>query len=215
MTIRLFSSALLGVLISLALYWLMSSMVMDSGRGLGQTSPTKMVEFVRLKRETAPQTEQRRQPPPKPKTVDRPPPLAMTAAQARTPSPAELPAYDIPNLDIPLRLDRFGASALTGIGVDVGPGPATSGEIIPLVRIAPKYPMRAQMRRIEGWVKVLFVITETGAVRDVEVIESQPAGVFDRAAVDAIEKWKFKPKEVSGEAVPQRAAQVLEFKLNK
>jgi protein TonB len=90
-----------------------------------------------------------------------------------------------------------------------------STNVIPLVRIPPRYPMRAARRKIEGWVKVEFTITETGAVKDALVVESQPGDIFNSSALDAIRKWKFKPKIIDGETFEQRAVQILQFKLKK
>jgi len=85
--------------------------------------------------------------------------------------------------------------------------------VVPLLRVPPKYPMRAANRHIEGWVKIEFTITTTGTVTDAVVVDAQPADVFNDTALDAIKKWKFKEKIVNGVAVTQRAVQILQFKL--
>lgn len=53
------------------------------------------------------------------------------------------------------------------------------------------YPRRAQKRGIEGYASVKFTITEKGEIKDIEVIESEPKGVFDRAALKATSQYKF------------------------
>ena len=63
------------------------------------------------------------------------------------------------------------------------------------------YPRRAQTRGIEGYVLLEFVVTKTGAVRDPVVIESKPSGIFDRAAMNAALKFKYKPKVMNGTAI--------------
>ena len=65
----------------------------------------------------------------------------------------------------------------------------------------------------EGWVKLEFTITETGTVKDPRVIDSQPPRIFNREAIRAILKWKFKPRVVDGVAVERRATQTIDFKL--
>ncbi|MDD5460796.1 MAG: energy transducer TonB [Methylococcales bacterium] len=87
--------------------------------------------------------------------------------------------------------------------------------VVPLVRVPPKYPARAARRHIEGWVKVEFTITTDGSVADAVVISSEPESIFDDAALTAISKWEFKEKIVGGVAVPQRAVQKLQFKLQQ
>ena len=86
---------------------------------------------------------------------------------------------------------------------------------VPLVRVPPKYPARAARRHIEGWVKVEFTIQTDGSVDNAVVVASSPEAVFDDAALTAIGKWKFKEKIVNGIAVPQRALQKLQFKLEQ
>ena len=68
-------------------------------------------------------------------------------------------------------------------------------------------------RHIEGWVKVEFTIQTDGSVDNAVVVSSEPENIFDDAALTAISKWKFKEKMVNGVAVPQRAVQRLQFKL--
>ena len=64
-------------------------------------------------------------------------------------------------------------------------------------------------------VKVAFTITKEGRVANPRVLSSNPVGVFDKAALRAIKKWKFNPKMVDGQAVEQTAAQEITFRLSK
>lgn len=106
---------------------------------------------------------------------------------------------------------RFNPSLLGGVTIGV----QRSGALIPLVRIPPRYPMRASNRRIEGWVKLEFTITEVGTVADAVVVQANPRGVFDNSALQAIKRWKFKPQIVNGKPTAIRADQLLEFKLER
>jgi protein TonB len=79
----------------------------------------------------------------------------------------------------------------------------------------PKYPIDAARNGVEGWVKLVFSIDSSGQVKDVEVIDSQPKRTFDRAAKQALKKWKYKPQVIDGEAVIRQGLQVvLDFKLD-
>jgi protein TonB len=80
-------------------------------------------------------------------------------------------------------------------------------------KTTPKYPKRAQNRRQQGWVKIQFIITASGQVKSPFVVSSKPSHVFDKAALKAIRRWKFKAKRVNGQAVAQRAVQTIKFKL--
>ena len=206
---RLFPPLLLGLVVSLGLFWLMHMMITNNQHGIIATDNLQMVEFIRLKRETKIQAKDRKipdEPPPKKRP---PPPKMMTQSNVVQ---NEITNIDIPNLDIPLQSSRFGGSLIDGVQIGLG---GISTNVIPLVRIPPRYPMRASSRRIEGWVKVEFTITETGTVKDAIVKAAQPEKIFDKAALRAIVKWKFKPKVIDGEAFEQRASQVIEFRLSR
>ena len=71
----------------------------------------------------------------------------------------------------------------------------------PIVRVAPVYPRRAQTRGITGFCIVDFTVTEGGTVTDVQPIDCEPSGVFERASVKAAEKFRYSPPVVDGIAV--------------
>ena len=73
----------------------------------------------------------------------------------------------------------------------------------PIVRIPPQYPQNALNNGIEGWVLVEFTISTMGTVEDVKVIDADPPGVFERAVLRAIKRWKYQPKIVNEQPVAQ------------
>ncbi|HEY5807774.1 MAG TPA: TonB family protein [Povalibacter sp.] len=75
------------------------------------------------------------------------------------------------------------------------------------------YPPDARRREIEGWVELEFVVATDGSVDEVIVRNSQPAGTFDRAATDAIRRWRFEPVLRDGAPVAQRAQLRMQFSL--
>lgn len=74
-------------------------------------------------------------------------------------------------------------------------------EMLPQRLITPPYPEAALEQGIEGHVIVRFTVTETGAVQDVVVDESEPPGVFDQEALRAAQRLRFEPRIVIGGAV--------------
>ena len=186
-------------------------MISNNQQDFKKTSNIQMTEFVRLKRETKLETK-KRDIPDEPPPEKRPPPPKMQMQQVNV-NQTTAPKMDMPNLDIPLQTDKFSNSLLGGLQVNKGVGISTN--VIPLVRIQPRYPMRARNRRIEGWVKVKFTITKQGTVKDPVVVDSQPSKIFNRAALQAIKRWKFKAKIIGGEAFEQQALQTLQFTLKK
>jgi protein TonB len=87
-------------------------------------------------------------------------------------------------------------------------------ELIPLVRIQPSYPRQALRDGISGQVVFEVIINPDGTVKSARPIKSQPRGVFEAAAMNAILKWKFKPKIEDGKAVETKGIQPIDFKLD-
>jgi protein TonB len=77
------------------------------------------------------------------------------------------------------------------------------GSALVLRQVNPVYPGSALNRGIEGFVMVEFDINPIGAVVDPRVLYAEPERIFDRAALSAITKWRFKPKVEKGEEVFQ------------
>jgi protein TonB len=86
----------------------------------------------------------------------------------------------------------------------------------PVVRVNPKYPMSALRNGIQGWVKLAFDISEIGEVINVKVLDSKPKRVFDKAAKQALRKWKYRAKSVDGKQVQQQNFTVqLDFNMEQ
>ena len=79
--------------------------------------------------------------------------------------------------------------------------------------VEPVYPPQAMRDRVEGWVLLEFTITETGSVRDIVVVDSQPSGVFDAAAAEALADWKYRPRITDGRPVAHRSNVTMRFDL--
>ena len=70
----------------------------------------------------------------------------------------------------------------------------------PLVTVAPVYPARAKSRGQEGYVNLQFTVTAAGTVQD-PVVDYSTSSLFERPAVAAVLKYKYRPRVVDGTAV--------------
>jgi periplasmic protein TonB len=79
---------------------------------------------------------------------------------------------------------------------------AGDGAPIPmkLVDVLPTYPPLARHARIEGVVVLDATIDEMGQVVDVRVLRS--IALLDRAAIEAVRRWRYAPAMVNGQATP-------------
>ncbi|MBL4836655.1 MAG: TonB family protein [Kordiimonadaceae bacterium] len=92
----------------------------------------------------------------------------------------------------------------------------TDGERIPLVRVKPSYPSRALSLNIEGWVILQFDIDQYGTVVNPIVLEAEPAGIFNKAAVKALRRFKYKPAVIDGQPKPSYGIQLrMAFNIGK
>ena len=82
-----------------------------------------------------------------------------------------------------------------------------------MVRISPRYPRKALLEGREGYVIVELLVDESGNVLSAKIREASPSTVFNAAAIQAVLKWKFKPRVSGGVAVKQRGLTTIEFTL--
>jgi protein TonB len=78
-------------------------------------------------------------------------------------------------------------------------------------RVNPEYPSIAVSGKIEGVVILEATVDERGAVEDVRVLRSHP--LLDRAAVDAVKQWRYKPLQLNGRATPFILTVTVSFNL--
>ncbi len=84
---------------------------------------------------------------------------------------------------------------------------STGGALVKQVMVPPIYPGRQLARGIEGYVDLRFDVTEYGATQNIQVMSSEPVGVFDDAAVKAVKRWRYRPRMEEGVPVSSQNIQ--------
>lgn len=146
---------------------------------------------------------------------------ATLAASMR--EPVASPAVPVVTTRTPATLAAAAAAVQRAEPAPIAPAPAVATQAPPaatpapvaaralprlLSDAAPRYPLAAQNRRIEGSVLVAFTIQPDGQVSDARPLSAQPAGVFEEAALAAAARWRF---EATGERVS--TTRTLTFRL--
>ena len=200
MFIRLGLSTIVGVVVTLGLFYLMQYLIQGADSALTDDKIGNLVDFVRVKQDQQLETKQRK--PKKPPPPDEPPP-------------------DVPPQNFNVAVDSAGfnmSNVDLSVSVDVGGGGfgISDGEYLPIVKVQPQYPRRGLSRGLAGYVIVEFTVTAQGTVKDPFVVENcghipnarspvdcvdKPNSVFDSAAVKAALKFKYKPKVIDGNPV--------------
>jgi TonB family protein len=89
------------------------------------------------------------------------------------------------------------------------------GDVLPpkvLTKVDPKYPKKARKAKLNGTVVLSLIITEAGTPQDIKVKKSlEPS--LDRAAIEAVTKWRFQPSTKAGSPVAVNATIEVNFRL--
>jgi protein TonB len=191
--IRLPVAFLLGLLFTGGVFWGLW-MAIHGPLGALELKPAVRIEFTRLRHDTEAER-QRDEKITREKPVQTPDMPHISASSSSAPSDSV--SMLNPNVDT--------RGAMQNMKISAG----SDRDIVPLVRIPPDYPARAQQRGIEGWVLVEFTITPSGTVQDPKVLDADPKGLFEDAALKSISRWKYNPKVENGVAVERRGIRVV------
>lgn len=205
---RLMLAAPVAVVMAFAVFSFMAWMVDNGNRKPPASKPALSFNMVMVEHEQDVQR-RHRSVPEKPKMPEAPKQSPVSDVSSADVSPMNsiesLPAL---GLDTSIHGLAIDAPTFGDFGVNQ--------QAMPITRVEPVYPARAQKRRIEGFVSLRFTIDKTGRPTDIEVVDSEPKRIFDREAVRALGKWKYQPQIIDGKAVEQPGQTVkVEFKLAK
>jgi len=149
--LRYLSALILGVLISLGLFFLMQSLIDSGEQNKNASSEGQIMEFIRIREDETLSIKDRRKPQ-KPKPPKEPPPPPKLIVEKQVKPTMNRIKIEIPNIDLP---------SLAGGGPFLGNwagNPLAEGDVLPIVRIDPQWPREALIEGIEGYVVVEVTI---------------------------------------------------------
>ena len=192
-------AGLTGVVVTFALLWLMQILIATGKDAVTTKRDFRFVDFVRVRRDEVLNLDEQK--PDKPPEPEQPPP--------DTPPPQVDPLDTSNTVDIGI--------GRMGINLDPTRGnfAVVDGDYLPIVKVAPIYPRRAQTRGLEGYCLLEFTVTRTGTVRDARAIECS-SSLFERASVNAAAKFKYKPRVVDGQEIEVPGVQhIIRFEMEE
>jgi len=181
---RLFIGALLAVPVAGGLFFIMQYLIAMADPKIDDSKQRRLADIHMPEREI--ETNLKEQKPDKVDDPEEPP-----------------PDLDTPDVDMDMDVEVVNLAPAAQVDVSISSsGMATGdGEYLPIVKVAPIYPRRAQTRGISGYCIVEYTVTASGAIRDPVAVDCDPAGVFEKASVKASLKFKYKPRVVDGVAI--------------
>lgn len=161
------------------------------------------------------------------KTAKQPPKVEKPKPKPK-PKPKAQPKAPLPDLGamlggLAMNIPEFatgdiigdGRSLLGDVAADAAMSEGTVDTKPRVISRAPlEYPSEAAKKRIKGYVIVNLLIGKDGSVELAKVIASNPAGVFDQAALRGVRSWRFAPAKYKGNPVKVWAKQKVRFDLN-
>jgi protein TonB len=185
--LRILVGICMGALVALFLAWFMHYLIQSSDAMLANVDRVQMLDFVRLKREES--VERKDRTPERPKLTETP----------------EVPPMPQSKMDASGQLLAISAMP-TDSSVDIGRGGlgfgAGEGDYLPIVKVAPIFPLRALAQGIFGECMVRYTVTSVGTVKNVEVLKKRCTSVlFYRPSIEAAKRFKYKPRVIDGVAV--------------
>jgi protein TonB len=181
---RLFLGALLALPVAGGLFFIMQYLIAMADPKIDDSKQRRLADIHMPEREI--ETNLKEQKPDKVDDPEEPP-----------------PDLDTPDVDMDMDVEVVNVAPTAQVDVSISSsGMATGdGEYLPIVKVAPIYPRRAQSRGITGYCIVEYTVTTSGAIRDPKAVDCDPAGVFENASVKASLKFKYKPRVVDGVAI--------------
>ena len=180
-----------GVIITFTLLWIMQVLIATGKKAVVDEADFALGDFIRVKKEEIVKRDEDE--PEKPPEVEEPPP--------------DTPELQTDSLDTSQAINIGGPSGRIQLGgLEGGRVGLGDGDYLPIVKVAPIYPRRAQTRGLEGQCLIEFTVTETGTVKDAFAIECS-SGLFERASINAALKFKYKPRVIDGVAQEVKGVQ--------
>jgi protein TonB len=176
--------ALLALPVAGGLFFIMQYLIATADPKIDDTKQCKLADILMPEREI--ETNLKEQKPDKVEDPEEPPP--------------DLDTPDV-DMDMDVEVVNIAPSAKVDLAISTTGMSTGDGEYLPIVKVAPIYPRRAQSRGITGYCIVEYTVTSSGAIRDPKAVDCQPSGVFEDASVKASTKFKYKPRVVDGVAI--------------
>ena len=180
---RLIMGAILAIPVAGGLFFIMQYLIASATPDIDDSKQTRIADIHMPDTEIETNIEEKVE---KPDEPEQPPPDMST-----------------PDVEMDMSMDVVNTAPQADVSIEINSTGMSSGdgEYLPIVKVAPIYPRRAQTRGISGYCIVEYTVTKSGAISNPVAVDCVPSGVFDKASVKAAAKFKYKPRVVDGEPI--------------
>ncbi|MHC9509809.1 energy transducer TonB [Kangiella sp. M94] len=200
---KIITASFIGLIVTAVLLLLMSQLI--SSEHEVQERPDRVAI------DNTPLPPEKTDPRPRPQEPQ-PPAVAPSAGDAVPIRPSTVDTVEIPTVDF----EPVETNFTTPIGAPGTPEFLDSRSALPLYQAQPNYPVGPASQGIEGWVLLQYDVDSSGSLSNIKVVDAQPRRTFDREAIAALKKWKFRPAMDNGNPVSVKGQTVkIEFNLEQ
>jgi len=173
--------------VAVSLLWVMQFLIATGKDAISNTKRPHFMDFVRVERDQSVERKDRKPKKP-PAPEEQPPDLPQPQQEQVNPSAESIYVA-------PVGIDGGAMDIASSFGLE-----ASDGEYLPIVKVAPIYPRRAQSRGVEGYCTIEYTVTKNGTTVNPQVIDCS-SSLFEKASMAAALKFKYKPRVINGEPI--------------
>jgi protein TonB len=183
----------LALLVTLALFIFMQRLINSEGENTDQVELVSFVELYKSPSSTEPAVETD----PEPQEVNPEPQMDPVAANVPDNQPqinADMPSFDVGSLSIstgPVGQGWTAPLINNDALLEVGEDSKGYIEIVAYTTRRPIIPTIAFKNKTNGWVLLVFNVARDGSTKNIRVLDANPRGVYEEAAVLALRHWRY------------------------
>lgn len=195
---RIFFAIISSVVISIAIFFGMHLMISSDNTVVKESKENRHLVYLREKKDS--KIERKKRVKPK-EPIKKPQVKKIKVVKTQLNTKVNNNVKIKPFKAVTKNIDISTISSLSGAQIESGPQTLFDANSLQVLkRVHPKYPRRAKIKKKSGHVQLSFLISQKGEVSNVMVINSTPQGLFEKNAIKAIKRWRFKPTEDSKNA---------------
>ncbi|MCJ8326086.1 MAG: energy transducer TonB [Campylobacterales bacterium] len=194
---RIILSIFFASIICILMFFTMHLMISSDQEALKDSSQTQHLVYLREKRDTKIQRKKRlKEKEIIKKVVIKKIKLQKAPINIKTNKNIKIKAFKMTQE----RISLSSISSLSGAQIEMNMGFLDANSLQTLRKVNPRYPRRAKIKRLSGFVKLVFTISKEGNVSNVRILDSNPKEMFEKSSIKAIKRWKFKASNENKDA---------------